>query len=86
MHPKVEVPVLWVDADALLAASEQKSPKGEANVKDEKQEQKQAAREPAATLIRFLQEPKKEGHFTNLQVDDADGAEDTVFIGDWAAK
>jgi hypothetical protein len=52
-------------------------------------DQKKEARsteEPAAQLTRFLEEPKKEAPFTNLRVDQPDGAGETAFIGSWTGK
>lgn len=52
---------------------------------DQKKEAR-SAEKPAAQLNRFLKEPKKEGPFTNLRVDQPDGVGETAFIGSWTGK
>jgi hypothetical protein len=52
---------------------------------DQKKETR-STEKPAAQLTRFLKEPKKEGPFMNLRVDQPDGAGETAFIGAWTGK
>ena len=61
--------------------SQQKSAVGDRKV--EQKEQTQSAEKPTVQLVRFLEEPRKEGPFTNLQEDRQEGAGDTAFIGSW---
>jgi hypothetical protein len=46
----------------------------------------QSVEKPAVQLDRFLQEPRKEGHFIALQADRPEGDADTAFIGSWTRK
>jgi hypothetical protein len=50
------------------------------------QKETRSTEKPATQLTRFLKEPKKEGPFTNLRVDQPDGAGETAFIGSWTGK
>jgi hypothetical protein len=68
----------------LLETSKQKSLKGDANVDQKKQTQ--STEKPIGPLTRFLQEPRKEGHFNALQEARSDVAGDTAFIGSWTGK
>jgi hypothetical protein len=54
----------------------------DADVDQEKETR--STEKPALQLIHFLKEPKKEGPFTNLRVDQPDGAGETAFIGSWS--
>lgn len=46
----------------------------------------QPPEKPPPQLIRYLEESKKDGHFTNLQVNPPGGDGETAFIGSWAEK
>ena len=52
---------------------------------DQKKETR-STEKPAVQLTHFLKEPKKDGPFTSLRVDQRDGAGETAFIGSWAGK
>jgi hypothetical protein len=64
--------------------SEEKGQLDEADV-DQKKEAR-STEKPAVQLTHFLKEPKKEGPFTALRVDQPGGAGETAFIGSWAGK
>jgi hypothetical protein len=52
---------------------------------DQKKENR-SMEKPAVQLIHFLKEPKREGPFTALWVEEPDGAGETAFIGSWTTK
>jgi hypothetical protein len=46
----------------------------------------QTAENQPPQMTRFLEEPKKDGHFTPLRVNQPSEDADTVFVGSWAGK
>jgi hypothetical protein len=77
--------VIWHIADALHAANRQDDRRLDAEwiLKN----QTQPAGEPSPQLVRFLQESKKDGPFTDLRVDHQPNAEaDTATGGPQAGK
>jgi hypothetical protein len=64
--------------------SREKGQLDEADVGQKKETR--STEKPAVQLTHFLTEPKKEGPFTALRVDQPDGVGETAFIGSWAGK
>jgi hypothetical protein len=76
--------LIYAFANAFGDFSEGKGQLDEADV-DQKKETR-STEKPAVQLTHFLKEPKKDGPFTALRVDQPDGAGETAFIGSWARK
>lgn len=74
----------WHIANALHDASGQESQKLDAEV--EQENQMQTAENQPPQMTRFLEEPKKDGHFTPLRVNQPSEDADTAFVGSWAGK
>jgi hypothetical protein len=75
--------VIYHFAYTLHDASGEESRSVDAEV--DKTDQPKSAEKPPQ-LTHFLQEPKKDGPFTSLRVNQPSGDADTAFVGSWAGK